>query len=151
MKLFYEPEGRLRLTVEDRSYLEVRPRYIAPRSHPDKFVSLLDAKGKEIMLIDDPKSIGEENFAALSKELKLVYLTSLVTEVQEIRIEYGATYWKVMTERGERSFVTQSLQENAQWINKDFLLLIDVEGNHYHLRDISKMDAKSQKLINLTV
>ncbi len=151
MKLFYAPEGRLRLTLEDRSHLDVVPAWAAPRTHPDQFLSLLDSKGKEILMLDRLEDAGADNVEVLRQELRRRYLYSQVRRVNAVRMEFGATYWSVETDRGHRDFVTQSLQENAQWIDEEFLLLIDVEGNHYQVKPVSALDPDSLRRLRSVV
>lgn len=151
MQLFYAPEGRLRLTVEDRSYLDVLPAWAAPRTHPDQYLSLLDSKGKEIVMLNRLEDAGAENVEVLRQELRRRYLYSQVKRVNAVRMEFGATYWSVETDRGHRDFVTQSLQENAQWIDDEFLLLIDVEGNHYQVKPVSALDPESLRRLRSVV
>lgn len=151
MQLFYAPEGRLRLTLEDRSHLVVVPAWAAPRTHPDRYLSLLDSKGKEILMLDRLEDAGADNVEVLRQELRRRYLYSQVRRVNAVRMEFGATYWSVETDRGHRDFVTQSLQENAQWIDEDFLLLIDVEGNHYQVKPVSALDPDSLRRLRSVV
>ncbi|MDQ3815246.1 MAG: DUF1854 domain-containing protein, partial [Armatimonadota bacterium] len=129
LKIFYHPEERLRLTVNnDRSYLTVKPVWAAPLSHPNAYLALLDGQGEEIVLITDPRELAAASLAAVQRELRQRYLTALVTAIVSARQEYGATYWSVETDRGPREFVTQNLQENALWFSDDHLLLLDVDG-----------------------
>jgi hypothetical protein len=148
LRLFYEPKDRLRLTVEgDKSYLAVRPAWAAPLSHPNRFLSLLNSKGEEIAMVEEPSDLDEHSLAAVTTELERRYLTSTIRSIVEARSDFGATYWRVQTKRGERDFVTQSLQENAQWLGERHLLLIDVDGNRFEIPDIGELDASSQKFI----
>lgn len=151
MRLFYAPEGRLRLTLEDRSHLDVVPAWAAPRTHPDRYLSLLDSKGKEILMLERLEDAGADNVEVLRQELHRRYLYSQVRRVNAVRMEFGATYWSVETDRGHRDFVTQSLQENAQWIDEEFLLLIDVEGNHYQVKPVSALDPDSLRRLRSVV
>ena len=151
MQLFYAPEGRLRLTLEDRSHLDVVPAWAAPRTHPDRYLSLLDSKGKEILMLERLEDAGADNVEVLRQELHRRYLYSQVRRVNAVRMEFGATYWSVETDRGHRDFVTQSLQENAQWIDEEFLLLIDVEGNHYQVKPVSALDPDSLRRLRSVV
>lgn len=145
LKLFYEPKDRLRLTVgEDRSYPTVKPAWAAPLSHPGRYLALLDGKGQEIVTIEDPKSLSSDSYSAVQEELSRRYLTSTVRQITHAKAEFGATYWHVETERGARDFVTQSLQENVQWLSPTHLLLIDVDGNRFEIPDVSKLDPASR-------
>ena len=152
MKLFYQPEGRLRLETEDRCFLQVRPAWAAPVSHPGKHLSLLDGKDKEIMLLPDGlKGLDKQARAILQDELHRRYLTAYVTKIKHAHTEFGASYWSVETDRGDRDFVTQSLQENAQWHGPTHLLLVDVDGNLFEIRDTSALDAESQAILRKIV
>lgn len=96
-------------------------------------------------------SLDPESRAAVEQELGRRYLTSQVERIISAKSEYGATYWLVQTERGEREFVTQSLQENAQWLGPTHLLLIDVDGNRFEIKDIELLDVKSRAFLDTTV
>ena len=149
LKLFYAPKDRLRLTVgEDRSYVTVKPVWAAPISQPDAFLALIDGKGNEIVTLPDPNVLSPENLAAVQAELRQRYLTATVTAIHSARQEYGATYWSVETDRGARDFVTQSLQENAQWFSDTHLLLLDVDGNRFEIPDVVALDARSRAFLN---
>ena len=148
LKLFHEPKDRLRLTVEgDRSYPTVRPAWSAPLSHPRHYLSLLDGKGKEIVMIPDPEELSPESLAAVKLELRRRYLTATVTTITDARVEFGATYWNVETDRGPRDMVTQNLQENAVWLSDSHILLLDVDGNRFEIPDIDALDARSRDFI----
>ena len=148
IKLFYEPKDRLRLTLgEEKSYLTVKPVWAAPVSRPGAYLALLDGKGEEIALLPDVNALSPENAAILQAELRQRYLTATVTAITHARQEYGATYWSVETDRGARDFVTQSLQENAQWFSETHLLLLDVDGNRFEIPDVAALDARSQAII----
>jgi hypothetical protein len=45
----------------------------------------------------------------------------------------------------------QSLQENAQWLKENHLLLVDIDGNRFEAQDIRKLDAESQAIIEKIV
>ncbi len=149
LKLFYSPKDRLRLTIDDdRSYPTVKPAWAAPLSRPNAYLALLDEKGDEIVLLEDPAQLPPDSLEAVNAELRRRYLTSTVLSVTSARQEFGATYWGVMTDRGERDFVTQNLQENAQWFSPTHLLLIDVDGNRFEIPDLEALDQRSLALVH---
>ena len=147
-KLFHEPKDRLRLTIDEhRSYPTVKPSWAAPLSHPNRFLSLLDAKGKEIAMIRDLAELTPESRAAVELELRRRYLTATVTTISDARVEFGATYWTLETDRGTRDLVAQNLQENAVWLSDTHLLLIDVDGNRFEIPDINALDDRSRGFV----
>lgn len=152
MRIFYEPEGRLRLTEENKSWLEVRPVWASPMSYPGKYLALIDAKDNEIVMFTEPeKELSDENWAVVQRDLERRYLNGFVLEIIEAKTVFGYTYWTVVTDRGKKDFVTMSLQENAQWLNPTHLILNDVDGNRFEIPDINKLDPVSRKKLDLTV
>jgi len=150
LNLFFEPKDRLRLTIDaDRSYVTVKPAWASPLSHPNRFLALLDAKGDEIVMLERPEELADRSLSAVREELARRYLTSQVLRVIDARSEFGATYWHVETERGTRDFVTQSLQENAQWLSPTHLMLSDVDGNRFELVDVNAFDARSKAFLDV--
>ena len=145
LKLFYHPKDRLRLTVsDDRSYLTIKPAWSAPLTRPNKYLALMNGKGEEITTIEDPAELDADSRMAVQEELHKRYLTATVHRITHAKSEFGAGYWHVITDRGERDFVTQSLQENAQWLSPVHLLLIDVDGNRFEIPDVSALDDRSR-------
>lgn len=152
LHLFYEPKDRLRLTIgDDRSYITVKPVWASPQSFPNRFLGLLDGKEKEIATIVDPSELTGESRIAVEEELRRRYLTSTIVAITNAKLEFGATYWHVVTNRGERDFVTQSLQENAIWMSPTHIVLLDVDGNRFEIPDVEALDAKSRQTLNWIV
>src|SRR5687768_15151926 len=145
----YYYRSRLRLTVpNDCTYLAVKPVWAAPLSRPNQYLALLDGKDQEITLIADPTVLKERSWEAVQKELRQRYLTAVVATIDSARQEFGATYWQVQTDRGEREFITQNLQENSFWISDDHLLLTDVDGSRFEIKSIAALEARSRHLLN---
>jgi hypothetical protein len=145
--IFYY-RSRLRLTMPNEcSYLSVKPVWAAPLSRPNQYLALLDGKDKEITLLADPQVLKPKSWEATQQELRQRYLTAIVSEINSAQQEYGATYWQVQTDRGEREFITQNLQENSFWISDDHLLLTDVDGSRFEIASIAALDARSRRLL----
>ncbi len=141
------PAGRLRIVTEDQCWLEFRPVWGAPLTHPNMYLALLDEKEREILMIDDPADLDETTRKILLSELDRRVLTAQLTKINSVATEFGVTYWEVETTRGSKEFVTQSLQENAQWMGDTQLLIIDIDGNRFEVRDYTKLDNHSQDLL----
>ena len=148
LKLFYEPKDRLRLTIDgDRSYHTVKPAWAAPLSRPGQYLALLDGKGNAIVTLPDPSVLPPESLVAAKEELRRRYLTATVRAIAHAKQEFGATYWSVQTDRGDRDFVTQNLQENAIWLSPTHLLLLDVDGNRFEITNTEALDAASRQYV----
>ncbi|MCG9895605.1 MAG: DUF1854 domain-containing protein [Fimbriimonadaceae bacterium] len=151
LKLFYAPEGRLRAELDGECWLQVRPVWASPMTHPNRYLALLDGRDREICMVTDLSELDPETRDVVVKELDRRYLTSVVTGIISCTTEFGATYWKVNTDRGDREFVTQSLQENALWMSETQLLIVDVDGNRFEIPDTECLDVRSRKLLFATV
>jgi len=152
LNLFHQPKDTLRMTVgEHRSYISVKPVWSSPLTYPNRYLALLNSKGEEIIMIADPKALKPDAYEAVKEELSRRYLTATVTSIISAKGEFGSTYWHVETNRGTRDFVTQSLQENAQWLSPKHLMLIDVDGNRFEITDTTALDEKSRRFIEQVV
>lgn len=148
INLFYTPKDRLRMTLgESQSWHTVKPAWASPLNHPNQYLALLNGKSEEIVMLLDPTDLPASSWDVVQRELNRRYLTAQVEKITDAGGEFGATYWHVVTDRGERDFVTQSLQENVQWLGVGHLLLTDVDGNRFEIRDVEALDARSKGLI----
>lgn len=148
-RLFYHPAGTLRLTVgEDRSYHEVKLYQAWPLSLPGRHISLLDARGEEIVLIDSLAELTPESGQIAQEEIRRRYLTARVESIREIRSEFGVTYWDVVTNKGDREFVIQSLSESTVWLGEGHILLVDVDGNRFEIPSVDALDSTSRALLD---
>jgi hypothetical protein len=149
IRLFYEPQGTLRMKAgEERSYDAVKLYRVAPLSQPNGPVAILDEKGYEILTIRSLSELDAESRRVAEAELARRYLTARVQRIVSLTQESAVTYWTVETDRGQREFVVQGLQENCTWFSDDHIMLIDVDGNRFEIPSIAAMDERSQALLN---
>jgi Domain of unknown function (DUF1854) len=148
LKLFYEPPGTLRLTVgEEKSYPKVSLYQSAPLSKPGEYLSFLDSKSEEIVLVRRLSELTSESRSVAEQELKRRYLTAKIQAITNVKQEFGVTYWHVATDRGPRDFVVQSLSESCAWLSDTHLLITDVDGCRFEIKDQSALDEPSQKFL----
>lgn len=146
LSLFHEPPGTLRLTIgEDRSYPIVRLYQAAPLSRPGHYLSLLDSKGEEIVMVEALTDLPTASQPVAEEELRRRYLTAQVEAILELRTEFGVTYWHVKTDKGERDFVVQSLSESCVWLSDRHILLIDADGSRFEIPDREALDIASRE------
>lgn len=136
---------------ESLSYVTVVPAWAAPLSHPKKWLSLMNGKGEEILLLPDLNQLDPESRRAVETELERRYLTSIVTTILDAKVVFGATYWTLQTDKGQKEIVTQSLQENALWLGPHHLLLIDIDGNRFEIPNVQALDPSSRKTLEAIV
>jgi hypothetical protein len=140
-----------RVTTDDRCAPAAKPVWAAPLSQPGKYLALLDSSGEQVAMVEDPATLAPDSRAALEEELRRRYLTAFVRRIVEIDPQHGTTYFMVETDRGERNFVVQQLQDNAVWFGETRLLLVDVDGNRFEVANVKDLDTESQALIRKTL
>jgi len=152
IRLFREPEWRLRLTIEgDRSYTRVKVVRAAPLSEPDRYICFLDVKDEAICMVKDLSDLRGEYHELVRQELEARYLTAYVSRVVSLRNEYGVSYWEVETDRGRREFLAKNVAENAQWLGERRLFILDVDGNRFEFTDLDKLDKQSLAYIDVVL
>ncbi len=151
IRVFRAPTNTVRMTVgAERSYIRVRPVQASPLAHTDRYVSLLDIKNEEVAFIRDMDDLDEDSRKVIEEELDHRYLRATIQRIDSIQMEYGVTYWNVMTDRGRREFVIRG-HENTHWASDTRLLLTDVDGNRFEVVDYTLLDPHSVTLIETNV
>jgi hypothetical protein len=145
---FFTHGVTLRLTVEeDRSYLKVSVLRAFPLSEPRRFLSVRDGENKEIGLIVNPADLDVENRRLVEEELERRYLVPAVTRIVAAKERFGTVDWTVETNRGLCRFTTRNLRESVQRPSPGRIILNDVDGNRYDIRNLDDLSLASQELL----
>ena len=144
IKLRSAPDGRL-IAHTARGPVPVRVRQCFPWSEPHRHLSLRDAEEKEILLVDDPASLGTASREALERALTEAGFVLEVTRVLSIDEEVEIRQWEVETRHGPRSFQTH-LDDWPRVLPGGGLLIRDVAGDLYRLT-VTELDKKSRELL----
>ena len=145
---FLKHGATLRLTVdEDRSYLAVSIVRAFPMSEPHRFLSVRDSENKEIGLILDPAELDGENRTFVERELERRYLVPAVTRIISAKERFGTVDWAMETDRGVCRFTTRNLRENVQRPAPARIILSDVDGNRYDVKNVDNLSRESQDLL----
>ena len=142
-----EPWG-LRAVLGGRAYENVEVVRIAPLTHPDRFIAVLDEHGEELVMVEDPSALDDASQDALRAALRHRYMTATIRSIHGAKSELGIAYFDVDTDRGRREFVVQNLLEGARWLEPERRLLVfDVDGNRFEIPDIDALDKRSLRLL----
>ena len=144
VRLRSAPDGRL-LALTARGAVPVRVRQCFPWSEPHRHLSLRDVEDKEVMLVDDPASLGSASRDALERALAEAGFVLEVTRVVSIEEEVEIRQWEVETRHGPRSFQTH-LDDWPRSLPGGGLLIRDVAGDLYRLT-VTELDKKSRDLL----
>ncbi len=146
-RLFYDPSGFLRATVGIRTYLDVTVVRAFPLSLENHYYGLLSGRLDEIGIIMDPTELDQTSQDVIALEMRRRYFSTVVERIDSIREEFGATYWKVQTSRGERSFIGKHLRDNVSYLDDGRILVHDVDGNRYEITSLASLDEASRSTL----
>jgi hypothetical protein len=148
-KLHFHKHGAiLRLTIEDdRSFLKVGILRGFPLSDRSRFFSVRDGADNEIGLIVNPTDLSAENQNLIDEDLQRRYFVPSVKKIVSAKERFGTVEWTVETDRGVCHFTTQNLRENVQRPAPGRIILNDVDGNRYDIRNLDDLSRESQEIL----
>lgn len=149
--LVTDEHGRLVLRrpgLEDK--VDVRVRRSFPWSSPGRFISIRDAEGKELLLIDDLAQLDPPRRQVIEDSLNSASFIPRITRVDHVDARFGHQDWKVQTDRGPVEFRVQE-REDIRFLPDGRFRLKDADGNVYELPSAVELDEHSRRAIGVIV
>jgi len=145
----YNELNELVLTTGGRTYVNVRLVRCFPITEENKYITVLAADGTEIGLIEDVEACRPEVAALLKKALQDAYLVPQITKVNNITVRGYLPVWDVETDRGPHILELNTRRETFMVGKK--VVIRDADGNRYEIPDFTKLDKRSQSLVEKEV
>lgn len=142
LRLERRADGQLWATL-DGAETAVRVHRCFPWSEPARFLSLRDADDEELTLVATLDELEAESRRVLESALLEAGFVLEVERVVEVDEEVEIRTWKVETRQGPRSFQTR-LDDWPTDLPGGGILIRDVAGDLYHIRDPRSLDAHSR-------
>ncbi|MGM9658863.1 MAG: DUF1854 domain-containing protein [Eubacteriales bacterium] len=120
-----------------------------PYDMPEKYISVLDKDGKEYGMIRSIDDFGEDVRELLRAELSRKYYAPVITKINSLTQKFGYTYWEADTDVGKVSFAMHDTFRNIAKVGGNRLMLTDVDGNRFEIKDYLALDRKSFRRIEL--
>ncbi len=121
-----------------------------PYELPEQYISVQGEENIEIGIIYDIADFDEATAALLRRELMRKYYCPEIVSIKSVKERYGFSYWKAKDKDGKDiSFTMKDTFKNIKHIGKDEIVLIDVDGNRYAIKDVTKLSANSYRRIEL--
>ena len=117
-----------------------------PWSEPGRFLSLRDVDDEEVALVRDVSELKPEARRALAHSLLEAGFVLEIEAILAVDEEIEIRTFRVRTRQGVRKFQTMR-DEWPRELPGGGLLVCDVVGDLYLLRDPEALDARSQKLV----
>lgn len=141
--------GRLVVHLKDgRRIADARLARCFPWTMPEGYVSVRDAEGKEVALLDTLAALDAVSRQVVQEELRDKVFHPKIRRVLRHRREFDITSMTVETDRGEATFQFMG-REDVRLLSPVRALFRDVDGNTYEVEDLTKLDPASRKHLRL--
>ena len=136
-----------------KEYARVGVYLTFPLTNPEEFISIREAdeKAKEIGIIEKLSQLPEEQQEMLREQIKLRYFMPVITQVLDVKDEYGYAYWNVVTTFGACRFTTQMSGDAVIHLSDSRLLVTDIDGNRYEIPDFYQLGVMERKKLDLFI
>lgn len=120
-----------------------------PFESPDEYISVLNQDGRELGMILRLSELPEEARKIINAELDRKYLCPIIKKILSLKEKLGYSFWEVETDKGLMNFSMYDTYRNIAKVGGGALILTDVDGNRFKIEDVSELDRKSYKKIEL--
>ena len=127
----------------DRCIIQTRLTRCFPLSHPDSFVAIRDADGKEVGIIKEPSKLDEQSQKVLAEQLDRLYFTPVIQRIVSLKQEASMWRWEVDTQRGVASFYLRGVRDSVHEVAPGRWQIYSVDGQRYEIQNYEKLDAKT--------
>ena len=151
VRVFRGPSGRVYATIGNEvTVIMARFVRVCPLTEPDHYLSILGSGpgAKEFGLLRDWRRLDPGSRQIVEAELQRRYLHPTVERILSVRDYSGFAVCVLQTNRGVRQIVLRDARDGATYLGSSRVLLTDVEGNRYDIKDIAGLDARSRSLLD---
>ena len=126
-----------------------------PISNPDEYISIREpstrrrGNGAEIGLIRDMRDFDEATVKLLNEELDRRYFTPELLKIYSLKEKFGYLYCEAETSAGRITFVLNNPYSNFRTLEDRRVLISDIDGNAFMIKDPENFDKASLKKIEI--
>lgn len=146
-RLEHDPFGRLVLTdAAGRRHVGAHAVRAFPLSAPDRGVAIVDARGRELVWIDDLAALPSPLRQQVEADLARHQFVPVVERVVSISAAVEPSEWRVETDRGPTRFLLKN-EDDVHPLDDHTALVTDAHGIRYLIPDVRRLDPHSRRLI----
>ncbi len=138
--------GRLvvHLAGSDEPIVDAKVMRCFPWSRPQRYVSIVDPDGEEIVLLETLDELSEESRRVVERQLATRIFNPVIRRVIEHKREFGIASIIAETDRGTVTFQVRT-RDDIRMLSATRALFRDADGNIYELPDVTQLDPASRK------
>lgn len=120
-----------------------------PYEKPDQFISVQDEEGREYGIIKNLADFNGEDRAIIDEALHRKYFCPEIKKINKLEEQFGYSLWEIETDVGTLEISLKDTFGSIIRISDTYLVIVDVSGNRYILPDVTALDRKSYRKIEL--
>jgi hypothetical protein len=139
--------GRLVLTdSHGQQHVGIEPVRSFPLTEPDRFIALLDSRGREVAAISDVADIVPEIRELVLQELADREFLPRIERIVSVKMIKEPHEWNVVTDRGPAQFLMRD--DDIRRLGPGRAILVDLHGVRYYIPDSRQLDPKSRRILS---
>lgn len=120
-----------------------------PYAMPEEYISVQDEDGREYGIIRRLSDFDGKGREIIDKALRRKYFCPEIKRIKRLKEQFGYSCWDVETDIGPLELVLRDTFGSIIRISDTYLVINDVSGNRYVIPDVTALDKKSYKRIEL--
>jgi hypothetical protein len=146
VRLQRDPWGQLVMTSADgQTFAGVVPVRAFPISDPDRWISICDEHGQEIVRIDGIGSLTTDVRKTIEQELSQREFVPVIRRILSAT-HHEPSDWTVETDRGRTSFQLNN-EDDVRRLDADRASIVDSHGIRYLIKSVRKLDGGSRRIL----
>ena len=111
-------------------------------------ISVLDENEEEVgMILELSQFAGAEEL--LRAELERRYYAPVILQILSLKERFGFSDWRVKTAEGDMEFTLRDTYKSLIRLDGKRVFVLDVDGNRFVIPDVTALDRKSYRKIEL--
>ena len=137
----------VRLSGKDEPLIDARIVRCFPWSVPDNYLSVRNADGKEVAMLESLDVLEGESRRVAEQELAEKVFNPKIIRIVDFKDEFSVTSITAETDRGEVTFQIRS-RDDVRVLSPTRALFRDVDGNTYELPDLMALDGAGRRYLD---
>ncbi len=128
-------------------HIGVYPVRAFPITEPDTGISIMDQSGKELYWFDGITAIPDGELTLIEEELAAREFMPVIEKITKVSTFATPSIWDIETDRGPTRIRLKG-EEDIRRIAGNTLLIADSNGLQFLIKDSTKLDKLSKKLLD---
>ena len=147
LRCLKDTEGRLVISGDTREVRAFSILTAFPITRPGHMVSVRDADGEEVAIIDDISKLDPNSREVVQQELEKSYFMPRITDIIYSEEKLGVLTMEVDTDKGSRTFQIRNIRKSIRQVGKGRVIIRDVDGNRYEIPHWASLYSRGRNIL----